>query len=555
MNFAENNRISHRQLYRQMILAFTAPFLLCLFGEQRLLGKAGILGLLVGMVLLLIYVIFLIRLGNSCTDLRKWAGLFLGRMIGLLFVIYVIFTGAYLLSVLTEIVPESLLTGVPGPWISFFAVICCSLGTHKGMQRRGRMGEVSGGILLLGILLMMGLCLGQSKGAYLQEMLQAPLVQKEVISCSYGLLCAFSGLGLLPFILENVSQRATAGRTVAGGILTLCGMILGMLLLLPAVFGWERLKEEAYPVLPLLAGADLPGNVLARFDVLWMAFLLYSLLFAIGSLLHYGHQVIHQAHLGTGRFWMPAVMFFLSLLKVDGRGIGAWYGSYLAYIHVPLLLAAQVYLLLGRKGRGKKKALTVAVMWLLPFFLMGCGGVEPEKRMYPLALGVDWKEEQFLVNYGMPDLPAATGQEKEEEGQKSSLLSLKGKTFAEIEKQYGRSQEKYLDMGHLEVLLLGEELLNGEHLGELLAYLKKEAFVGENLYVFQTVAPEEVMSWQGGNGTSVGEYLTGIMENRMTGQHKKGVTLRELYHSWYEKEPLPRLPEIQVQGEKLEILE
>ena len=30
MRFAENNRISHRQLYRQMILALLAPFMLCI---------------------------------------------------------------------------------------------------------------------------------------------------------------------------------------------------------------------------------------------------------------------------------------------------------------------------------------------------------------------------------------------------------------------------------------------------------------------------------------------------------------------------------------------
>ena len=31
MRFAENNRISHRQLYRQMILEFLAPFILCMY--------------------------------------------------------------------------------------------------------------------------------------------------------------------------------------------------------------------------------------------------------------------------------------------------------------------------------------------------------------------------------------------------------------------------------------------------------------------------------------------------------------------------------------------
>ena len=42
MKFTENNRISHRQLYRQMVLTFLAPFLLCLPGEGALAGREGV---------------------------------------------------------------------------------------------------------------------------------------------------------------------------------------------------------------------------------------------------------------------------------------------------------------------------------------------------------------------------------------------------------------------------------------------------------------------------------------------------------------------------------
>ena len=41
MRFAENNRISHRQLYRQMILALLAPFMLCVFGKGNKHTIAG----------------------------------------------------------------------------------------------------------------------------------------------------------------------------------------------------------------------------------------------------------------------------------------------------------------------------------------------------------------------------------------------------------------------------------------------------------------------------------------------------------------------------------
>ena len=48
-------------------------------------------------------------------------------------------------------------------WLSLLAVAACSLGTHRGMQRRGRIAEVSGRIFLAGILLLMLLCAGQGK--------------------------------------------------------------------------------------------------------------------------------------------------------------------------------------------------------------------------------------------------------------------------------------------------------------------------------------------------------------------------------------------------------
>lgn len=554
MKFAENNRISHRQLYRQMVLTFLAPFMLCLFGRDRILGPSGIVGVAVGIIVLLFYVIFLIRLEPYYSDLNKAAGGFWGRIFGVFFVVYVILTAAYLLSVLETIVPMSLLTGVSGRWISACAVLVCSFGTHKGMQRRGRMAEVSGGLLLGGIFLMMMLCLGQSRMSYLEEMSAAwKFSGRELLRSVYGVLCAFSGIGLMPFVLGNVEKRGSAWKTAALGIVTLGGIVLGMLLLLPAVFGWQRLLTEEYPVLPLLAGADLPGNVLARFDVLWMGFLLYSLLFAIGSLFHYGHQIIRQAHLGTGRFWMAAAVYAVSVLEFQGRGIDEYYGIYLGYIFVPGLLLLQIALMMLGKGRRRKKSTAAAAVLSLMMLLSGCAGVEPEKRMYPLALGADASAEGFVLTYGMPDLPQATGQEKQEEDGGVSALTITGMDFQEIEGKYDRSQEKYLDMGHLQVLILGDRILEDGKWQTLLDYLEQEPFVGENVYVFRTENPKEVLQWKKGNGTSIGEYLIGMLENRTSGQQKKGVTLRQVYNQRYLTGGILILPEIRLANNEIEV--
>lgn len=556
MKFAENNRISHRQLYRQMILAFCAPFLLCLFGKDKILGISGLWATAAALAVLVFYVIFLIRLAPCYIDLRRNVGAW-AWIIGAFFLAYVMLTGAFLLSVLETIVPASLLEGVPGKWISFLAVVVCGLGTHKGMQRRGRMAEVSGGVLLVGILVMMALCLGQSRFAYLEEMWTvSSLTGGSFIKSVYMILCAFSGMGLLPFLIGSVEKPGSAGKPVVLAVFTICGILFGMLLLLPAVFGWKRLEAEPYPILPLLAGADLPGNVLARFDVLWMGFILYSLLFSIGSLLHYGHQIIHQTRMGTGRYWMALVIYVLSIAELGGKGIQEYYGRYLGYIFVPGLLLVQLFLALRGKGKRKKKA--AAAVLTMTLFLGGCAGVEPEKRMYPLALGIDVEGTNYALTYGMADLPEATGQEKPEEGGEISALTIKGETLQEINEIYRRTQEKYLDMGHLQVLVLGQELIDERRWDEVFKYLRTEPFIGENIYVFRTESPDELMEWQGGAGTSAGEYLLDLLENygrEHSGiDHTHGVTLRQLYHRWYDTGEMLVVPEILMDGDKIQVL-
>lgn len=550
MDYADNNRISHRQLYRQMVLAFLAPTLLCLPGRGQILGAAGIIGTMLAGVFLILYSFFLRRLVPWYSDPVKMLGPIAGRLTGLFFLSYVILANGYLLSLTGKLVPSVLVTGIPGTVIIFFTVFICSFGTCKGMQRRGRMAEVSGGVLLGGILLMLLLCMGQIRIAYLKEM---PVLfsGQDTLKSFYGVLCAFSGIALLPFMLRDVEKRSIVGKTVVVGILTLAGLLAGILLLLPAVLGWDRLQQESYPVLPLLAGADLPGNVLARFDVLWMGFLLYSLLFAVGSLFHYGHQILIRSHMGKGRWWLPAAVFAAAVINTDGKGIEAVFGSYLGYVFVPGLILIQGGMLLNRKKKRQKKVIgCLCVAFLL--FLSGCAAIEPEKRMYPLALGVNTSEEGFSLIYGTPDLPKATGQEKEEEEKESSVLSVTGRDFVQIREKYDQSQEKYLDMSHIQVILMGNQLVESGKWTEFLTYLDQDPFVGENVYVFQTENPSAVLAWDSG-GTSIGEYLTGLLENRLPDQQKKGMTLRQVYHQWYKNGTLPALPAILLENEEIRV--
>lgn len=554
MKFAENNRISHRQLYRQIILSFSAPFLLCLFGNGKIAGLTGVAAVFAAAAVLAVYMLFLIRQESCYANLNKYAGRGGCVLAGMFFLIYILLTAAYLLNILGEIVPETLVMDVSGNWIMLFALFACSMGTHKGMQRRGRVADVTGGIFTVILLLILLMCAGQGNREYLEEMIAVSgWNTDEFLRSGYGMLCAFSGISLLPFLLEYVEKSAGAWKPAVAGIFTVTGIMAAMLILLPAILGWSRVNMESWPVLPLLAGAAFPGNVLSRFDILWMGFLLFSLLFSLGSLLHYGHLVIRKTNLFSGKYWLSAVVFVLAVFRWEGKGIREYYGDYLAWIFVPVLIVVQLLLVFAGKEKRRKRAGAAACV-LMMLFLGGCGGVEPEKRIYPLALGVDYEDEEFIVTYGMADLPEATGQDKPEENGNKNVFSLTGGDFQEIDELYNRSQEKYQDLGHLEILILGENLVLEEAWEPLLEYLKGEPFVGENIYVFQAENPGELVNWKSEKGASLGEYIMGIMENRTSGQQYAGVTLREVYYQIAKDATLPELPAIMQQQEELEIL-
>ena len=492
----------------------------CLFQGGSMIGKSAVAGTVTAAVILLFYVIWLIRLAPAYGELSRMTGNITVRFIGLFFLLYVILSTAFLADLLAKVIPQSLISGISGKWLSLLAVAACSLGTHRGMQRRGRIAEISGGIFLAGILLLMILSAGQGKAEYFLETVEGTgsrFSGKWMIRDVYAFLCVFSGVGLLPFGLEKVEKQGSARKPVILAFLTVCGIVLGMQVLLPAVFGKNRLLAETYPVLPLLDGADLPGNVLARFDVIWMGFLVFGLLFSLGSLFHYGNQIAEKTKLGSGRYWIPAAGWILSLYEKNGTGIETYYGWYLAYIFVPLLLVIQIFLSVENRGRWKKKMVSASLFFFISFIGTGCAAVEPEKRMYPLALGAGVSEEGFVLKYAMPDMNVTTGQEKPEEDPVSVL------TLAEENRKI------------------------------FLEYLKQEEHVGEDVYMFRTGMLGEVFRWKGAEESSVGEYLQGIQENRTTGQQKKGVTLREVYHQFYQDGTLPWIPSVWVNGDLLEV--
>ena len=184
--------------------------------------------------------------------------------------------------------------------------------------------------------------------------------------------------------------------------------------------------------------------------------------------------------------------------------------------------------------------------------LSGCG-VSLENRAFPLSMSVDYKDGSFELIYGIPGLGEITGQGKNQEEQPQAI-SYQGATPKEAEEAFNRNQKNYLDMGHMKIILLGKDLLENEDaLFEFLNYLEEKPSVAGNIYVFSCEDVKALMSFDTQGGESVGDYLTGILENNLEGKPKNAVTLQDLYNRWHRKEQLPQLLEAELVNKRPQI--
>ena len=117
MKYAENNRISHRQLYRQILLTFLAPFLLCLNGKGGLLGLSGVMGIILAVIFLLLYSFFYLRSTYGYADMIRSFGKAGAVIFGGFFLIYLVMAGAYLLNLIGRIIPVWLIFGISEKWL------------------------------------------------------------------------------------------------------------------------------------------------------------------------------------------------------------------------------------------------------------------------------------------------------------------------------------------------------------------------------------------------------------------------------------------------------
>lgn len=349
--FSDNNRITGIQLKRQIAVGLTGAFLLILTKEPALLGRSGLLGLLTGFAAVLLYLLVLVRAAQAYRDPELLLGRVGGTLLRLLYLSYLVLTGSFLLAEAVDMTTAYLLIGSQGLTAAVLLLAVSLLGTGSDLQRRGRMGEAAYPLLMLGFFLMLAVAAGAVNPKLLDE---APALSVSgTVQGAYAYYGACMVLSVLPFLLNHVQGKGQAFPHMARAALLVTLITGSALLILLGIFGYEGLVRQETPILKLMSRVILPGGFLDRFDILWMAFLLFSLLFGLGSVLFYGRTIGKFGTFTKGGYVLALLILAGALITWGEKDIRSFYGDALRWFYTPVLTAVPLFMWLCRKWRRK----------------------------------------------------------------------------------------------------------------------------------------------------------------------------------------------------------
>lgn len=544
--YTDNARISHRQLFRQILTGLLGIYLLVVPVLPDMTGRQGVFCLFTGAAVYGFLCIYFIRIRYFFQNPERYMGKVLGKVFILFYISWLWFMGTGLLLIIARITEKFLIEGSPSWAVILLSAFAAYMGSHQGLERRGRMAEVSFPILLLILAGMILLAAIQVRPGYLEE--TGELSMEGWVRGSWQMLCVFLPFAFLPGALGHVKQPADTGKVMWAALTVITGLLILTLILLQGSFGLGGYEHEEYPVIRLMSGIRLPGDFLERVDLFWVAALVFGILFCLGSVFFYSHELLVRIHLEKTSLLAGGAVVLAALACEKAQISPEFFIQFTMEIYGPFLfILLFIAGFAGKKGKAIKSGLIVLAL----LGLSGCG-ISLEDRVFPMSIGADYENGHYRIVYGIPQLSKVTGQNKEEtqSGEEQALV-YEGMTPEDAQEEFNENQENYLDMGHIKAIILGEHLMeNREALEEFLGYLEENPAVAGNIYVFVTEDMEELMSLDGQGVDSVGDYLTGILENTLDKKEQKAVLLQDLYNAWHRKEEFPRLPEVTIMNKK-----
>lgn len=556
--FSKNNQISGRQMFR--LLTYDLLGIGTLLLPSALAGitkKGGMLAIAIGISGGILASVLFGRLtgcmgeGESYPSfLKRCFGTFFGTAASLFYALYYLLLGGYASYVFGHLIVTELLKEQSFYWIVAGILLLAAYGVTHGIEGRARVYEILFWFLLAPFFVMLAFA---AKDVRVPRLF--PVYTGDAASVwTGGYVCfAFLSLGGVALFATPFAKKKQSVKGALTGAVCFSGILfLALYAVLQGMFGTAALRDIEYPAVTLMSMIRIPGGFFQRQDALMVAVWFFTVFALIGSSLFYAAENLKGLTSGKKeKLWIgaaAAALFAVAAASYRSAELTGWMKQAFFYAATPLviLIPAAAWLALNVRGKGKKVVSCLFALCALPF-LSGCSTQELENRQFPLAMGIDQADGSCQVSYTFQDLSAVADQNADAPG--TTGFYIGDKDFFTAISQYANHTNKVMDYNHMKALILSESFAEDEEaLRNFLKVCAKEELIARNTLLFFAENAAGILAMDKDLDTSVGTYLSEMMESREDYELAASVTLGDLFNDMANKEQLLLVPVLKEEG-------
>ena len=537
--FAENNKISDRQMFRLFTFDFLGiGTLLIPTALAGYAGRDGIFCILAGILFVFFYLkilsFLLADMKESYMDyLWKRCKKGFGLLLLCGYFIYFIMMASYTAYLFSTLVLSDLVKNISFPFVLFLILLLAFYGMNGGMEGRARVYEILFWILTVPLLIMLLAACRQVDVSYWSPVFVWDR-RGAVSGSSYVFFC-YSVATIVLFLKEYAvcgadGRNAHICKNAWNAVLFSGAVISALYLILLGLFGNDALAHMQFPAVTLMSRVQITGGFLKRTDALMFGIWFFTLYALLGSMIFYAGKISVYVGKKLGfcaekRKGMPVYFFVIAavyaaalliyrnaaFLNMTEQLLWKAAAPFVAVVPACLYFFAE-----GKKGKKRRRAAGLFFLLACCLFLQGCRVAELEDKEFPLILNIK-AEENFERQW--------------------------------LEQEY--EGNKVTDYNHLKVVLIEREFLEDEAaVGEMLSMLEKEKELPWNAYVMVTESCDAINETETAPEQPLGNYLEELLENASCVKQDIYPTLGMLYQEKYNRRETVYIPYITIVDEK-----
>lgn len=543
MENMSNGRLSLRQCRRTLFLELFGVSVFLMTGTLvRYSGRDCFQYLVAGIIPVLLLALFYGLLSRKQEipygEQIKQVYPRLAPLLAIIYLLRMLLRGGFLLAIFYQVLKEFLLEDMGFTYLMIPFLVVCFYGVSKGREKRHRGIEFLFWFVVVPFILAMLLVVKDVDISQLARSNDEGIrdtaifgIQEKAMNVLLP-LALYSNVEFLLFLLPVIGtgRKPVASCLVPILLSLLCNFLL--LFLSVGILGYGQCRELDFPALRVLQSAKVPGGFLERLDILIVAFWMFAIFSVVSGLIFHSGQLLcdtcnlfKKSNIRYEYIIAVVILYFMGMKCHQSSDAITGFLAYSLLIDIPLGIVLAVFVMLSKKMKKKfKAALTVFV---LLFSLCGCSQmVDVEDQDYVLSLGIDASEEGYVYSFGL-----ATNKE-------AKVETLTADNLKDARKQYEKTHDRALQMGHLSAILLGNTIYEEEEImAQVLEEFRSESRipVTTRLYGVKPDAKKAMKEVPDENKT-LGEYIDQIVENQ-----KDELSKQVLLKLYYQKQNSPVL--------------